>query len=56
VTRLYFEDEPSNSEDAILALVPASRRSTLLARQVAPDQYRFDINLQGAAETVFFDV
>ena len=56
VTRLYFEDEPSNAEDPILALVPAARRSTLLARRVAPDRYRFDIKLQGEGETVFFDV
>jgi protocatechuate 3,4-dioxygenase, alpha subunit len=56
VTRLYFEDEPSNAEDAILALVPAERRSTLLAKRVTPDRYRFDIRLQGEGETIFFDV
>lgn len=56
VTRLYFEDEPANAEDPILALVPAGRRSTLLAKRVAPDRYRFDITLQGEGETVFFDV
>jgi protocatechuate 3,4-dioxygenase, alpha subunit len=56
VTRLYFEDEPSNAEDPILALVPAERRSTLLAKRVAPERYRFDIRLQGEGETVFFDV
>ena len=56
VTRLYFEDEPSNADDPILALVPAGRRSTLLAKRVGPDRYRFDIKLQGEGETVFFDV
>jgi protocatechuate 3,4-dioxygenase alpha subunit len=56
VTRLYFEDEPSNAEDAVLALVPAARRSTLLAKRIEPDRYRFDIVLQGNRETVFFDV
>jgi protocatechuate 3,4-dioxygenase alpha subunit len=56
VTRLYFEDEPSNAEDPILALVPAERRSTLLAKRLGPDRYRFDIKLQGEGETVFFDV
>lgn len=56
VTRLYFEDEPSNADDPILALVPAERRGTLLAKRVAPDRYRFDITLQGEGETVFFDV
>jgi len=56
VTRLYFEDEPSNAEDPVLALVPAERRSTLIAKRVEPDRYRFDITLQGRFETVFFDV
>ena len=56
VTRLYFEDEPSNGEDAVLALVPPERRSTLLAKRVDPNRYRFDIVLQGLGETVFFDV
>lgn len=56
VTRVYFEDEPSNAEDPILALVPAVRRSTLLAKRMAADRYRFDIQLQGEGETVFFDV
>ncbi len=55
-TRLYFEDEPSNGTDPILALVPVERRATLLARVLAPDRYQFDIVLQGPGETVFFDV
>lgn len=56
VTRMYFEDEPSNAEDPILALVPATRRNTLLARRINGDHYRFDIIVQGDNETVFFDV
>ncbi len=56
VTRLYFEGEPSNAEDPILALVPTERRSTLIAKRAATDRYRFDIKLQGDGETVFFDV
>ena len=56
VTRLYFEDEASNADDQILALVPAERRHTLIAKAVGPDRYRFDIQLQGEGETVFFDV
>jgi protocatechuate 3,4-dioxygenase alpha subunit len=55
LTRIYFEDEPANSEDPILALVEPARRSTLIARrEAAGDSYRFDIVLQGAHETVFF--
>ncbi len=56
VTRMYFDDEPSNSDDPILALVPAERRPTLIARRTAEDRYRFDVILQGSGETVFFDV
>jgi len=55
VTRLYFEDE-ANEHDPILALVPAPRRPTLIARRVAEGRYRFDIVLQGDDETVFFDL
>jgi protocatechuate 3,4-dioxygenase alpha subunit len=56
-TRLYFADEPSNSEDPVLMLVPPERRSTLIAQPTVTDQgrtYRLDIVLQGAAETAFF--
>jgi protocatechuate 3,4-dioxygenase, alpha subunit len=57
VTRIYFSDEPSNDEDLVLGRVPASRRSTLLARARPGDSEVFDWNiiLQGPDETVFFD-
>lgn len=57
-TRVYFADDPALEEDAILALVPATRRATLLARPVhdAPEQWFFDIRLRGERETVFFDL
>jgi protocatechuate 3,4-dioxygenase alpha subunit len=54
-TRVYFEDEATNADDPILALVPAERRDTLIARKVG-DTWRFDIVLQGERETVFFDI
>lgn len=56
VTRIYFEDDASIEKDPILSLVPGTRRGTLLARRIAAQRYRFDIVLQGAGETVFFDV
>ena len=57
VTRLYFEDGEGNDDDPVLAVVPAERRQTLIARRVDPHgPYRFDIRLQGAGETVFFDI
>ncbi len=58
-TRLYFEDEAANATDPILALVPADRRSTLIARREESDgavTYRLDLVLQGRGETVFFDI
>jgi protocatechuate 3,4-dioxygenase alpha subunit len=53
VTRVYFDGEPSNATDAVLAAVPRERRRTLLARPEG-DVWRFNIILQGAGETVFF--
>jgi protocatechuate 3,4-dioxygenase alpha subunit len=58
-TRLYFSDEAANASDPILALVPRERRETLVARRGTQDGqpvYRFDIRVQGEAETVFFDI
>jgi protocatechuate 3,4-dioxygenase alpha subunit len=59
-TRLYFDDEQAlNSTDPVLASVPFTRRQTLVARRVggiSKPTYRFDIHLQGDAETVFFDL
>ncbi len=59
VTRLYFEDEPSNASDPVLQSVPADRRATLLARRQQEGNmtvYRFDIILQGPGETAFFNL
>jgi len=59
VTRLYFADEPTNTKDPVLRLVPADRRTTLLARREINGTsviYRFNIVLQGVHETVFFNV
>ena len=54
VTRIYFADETeANAQDAVLRSVPAERRATLLAEPVASG-YRFDIQVQGPRETVFF--
>ncbi len=60
-TRMYFGDEDkANSADPVLGRIDgAARRQTLIAeRNEAGEQpaYRFDIHLQGASETVFFDI
>jgi protocatechuate 3,4-dioxygenase alpha subunit len=55
-TRIYFADEAAaNAADPVLALVPAERRRTIVAPRDGAT-YRFDVNLQGPDETVFFDV
>jgi protocatechuate 3,4-dioxygenase alpha subunit len=54
-TRVYFpEEEPANTSDPVLQLVPEERRHTLVGRR-DDGVLRFDIRLQGEHETVFFD-
>lgn len=56
-TRIYFDDEAATATDAVMDLVPAERRDTLIAKRAAGSNvYRFDVHLQGERETVFFDV
>ncbi|SAK98241.1 protocatechuate 3,4-dioxygenase subunit alpha [Caballeronia fortuita] len=65
-TRIYFDDETdANAKDTVLQSVPAERRHTLIAKCEAGASakpgssgtiYRFDINLRGPNETVFFDL
>ena len=57
VTRLYFPLEARTAQDAVLQLVPAERRATLVAKPVsgADNQLLWDIHLQGEQETVFFE-
>jgi protocatechuate 3,4-dioxygenase, alpha subunit len=57
-TRVYFDGEAANADDPVLALVPADRRQTLLAKSVsgAANDWSIEIRLQGDGETVFFDV
>jgi protocatechuate 3,4-dioxygenase alpha subunit len=55
VTRIYFADEGANPDDAVLQQVPPARRATLMAHK-RDGSYHWDIVLQGAGETVFFDI
>ena len=57
LTRVYFPGDPSNAEDPVLKLVPAERRATLIAKNVAADasELEWTVILQGKDETVFFD-
>lgn len=56
-TRMYFPDEAqANQQDWILQQVPAARRATLVAQAGDNGTLRWNVNLQGAGETVFFDI
>lgn len=57
-TRMYFPDEPAaNEADPILTRIEHQNRvPTLIAKSEGGGQYRFDIHLQGAQETIFFDM
>lgn len=56
-TRIYFSDEAGNANDPVLGLIEdAGRRATLVAdKKAGAAEYRWDIVMQGANETVFFD-
>ena len=58
VTRIYFPDEAANATDFALVQVHPARRSTLIAKRSAASysNFEWDIILQGANETVFFDI
>lgn len=58
VTRIYFADAAANQADPVLCAIDPVRRPTLLAQRAEFGDlpcYRFDIRLQGAGETVFFN-
>lgn len=52
-TRAYFAGDTRLADDPVLALVPATRRGTMVARAEGGGVWRLDIRLQGADETVF---
>jgi protocatechuate 3,4-dioxygenase, alpha subunit len=57
LTRIYFAGEATNREDPVLNLVPPERQQTLLAEPAneRASELSWDIHLQGALETVFFE-
>jgi protocatechuate 3,4-dioxygenase alpha subunit len=57
VSRIYMAGEAANADDAVLKAVPEARRETLLAtpNETRDGEFVWDIRLQGAAETVFFE-
>ena len=55
-TRVYFEGDAANADDAVLSKVPVERRETLIAHAAGADTWHFEIHLCGDRETVFFDI
>ncbi len=55
-TRIYFAGDPALDEDAVLRMVPADRRATLLARHAGGASWTIDLRMQGDDETVFLDL
>lgn len=55
-TRLYFPEDDHDADPVLSRIEHQSRVPTLIANKEGPGQYRFDIRLQGAGETIFFDV
>jgi protocatechuate 3,4-dioxygenase alpha subunit len=56
-TRMYFSDESeANGSDPILARIEHRARVSTLIGVKDSSTYTFDIHLQGASETVFFDI
>ena len=54
-TRMYFPDDAANADDAVLKLVPAERRATLVAKKRSDGVLEWNVVLQGKNETAFFD-
>jgi protocatechuate 3,4-dioxygenase, alpha subunit len=52
-TRMYFPGEGANPSDPVLSALGDAERETLVARE-EDGGLRFDIRLQGDAQTVFF--
>jgi protocatechuate 3,4-dioxygenase alpha subunit len=55
-TRMYFPDENNTTDPVLTRIEHQNRVATLIATKEAENIYRFDIRLQGDAETIFFDV
>ncbi len=55
-TRAYFDGQPQNAKDPLLARIEhKSRVQTLMAKSEDGLTYHFNIHLQGVEETIFFD-
>lgn len=54
-TAIFLEDDAGLAQSAILGQVPQQRRDTLIAHRQTDGSYLWNVHMQGAQETVFFD-
>ncbi len=55
-TRMYFPQDDLSDDPVLARIEHRARIATLIAQELAPGAYRFEIFLQGPRETVFFDI
>ena len=55
-TRMYFPEDDASTDPILSRIEHQNRVPTLFAKKESEGKYRFDIRLQGADETIFFDV
>jgi protocatechuate 3,4-dioxygenase alpha subunit len=55
LTRVYFPGDAANDHDPVLAAAPEGERGTMVAKAV-DGGFRFDVCLQGDAQTAFFEL
>lgn len=54
-TAVFLDSDAGLAQSPILEQVPRARRATLIAQKQPDGHYAWNIHMQGAAETVFFD-
>ena len=55
-TRIYFDDEDNSADPLLGRIEQRPRAETLIANKTGEGCYRFDVRLQGEAETIFLDL
>ena len=53
---MYFPEDDLAADPLLARIEHQDRVQTLVAARTDTDTYHFDIHLQGAHETVFFDI
>lgn len=54
-TQLYLAEVETLKSNPELEIIPADRIATIVASSIAPNEYEWNIFMQGSNETVFFE-